>query len=178
MFDMTGNSLAGLGSPFPVTTGAFTSDVTPPTVTDVVINVNRSIVIVNFDEPVNVSSIAYDSMFALGVSAFGGASTTFHRLRGGSTASSNGLQVVIGLTEDDLNVIKRETGVWSDNTTAYVGVRSSFITDMNDNAVVESVTLASVFVEDVTSPELVSFDLDMNSGVLSMTFSETVNVSS
>ena len=93
--------------------------------------------------------------------------------------STNGPQLRLFLTSDDLNAIKQNTSLYTLMANAYLNLETGFIVDMNDNPSVSvSGHQAVNFTADATSPRLTSFDFDLNTGELSLTFSETVNASS
>lgn len=91
-------------------------------------------------------------------------------------------EVTIVLTTSDLDEIKRLSGLAATRNTTYIYLSSSAITDMFDNPIVSieppNAVLVDNFVDDFTSPVLLSFDFDADSGTLVLTFSETVNSSS
>ena len=98
------------------------------------------------------------------------------------TFSPNGTVIIISIGSDDLNEIKRLFDLATDPYNTFISLPDSAIQDMNDNSLVpvteEDPLMADVVVPDITNPELENFSLDLNEGILSMTFSETVNVSS
>jgi len=101
-------------------------------------------------------------------------------LTGGSTQSPNGLMVVIVMTRDDLNRIKRIENLLVSSDTSYLSIQSNLIRDMNNNPVIPIPTTdalqISTFSNDTTQPQIVGFDLDMNRGILSVYFLETINI--
>jgi len=85
------------------------------------------------------------------------------------------------MTVDDLNVIKQRLMLLRSQESSFISIPPGLVSDLNENPVVEIVgsnaLQASFFVNDMTRPELLTFDLDMNTGILSLYFSETVQVS-
>ena len=88
----------------------------------------------------------------------------------------------LSLSNEDINYIKRNINLGTNTSNTFMSITSSTIFDMNRNRVVvvnrNDALQASSVVPDVTSPVLERFDLDMNSGVMTLIFSETVNVRS
>ena len=86
------------------------------------------------------------------------------------------------LSVEDVNYIKRNINLGTNTSNTFLSITSSTIFDMNRNRAVEvnrnNALQASSVVPDVTSPVLESFDLNMNSGVMTLVFSETVNARS
>lgn len=101
-------------------------------------------------------------------------------MSGGSTQSLNGLSVVIDVTRDDLNEIKRIEDLLIDQDTSYLSVQSHFIKDMNRNNVTTLLPDRPLpinnYTNDTTRPQIVTFDLDMNEGILAIYFLETVDI--
>ena len=156
----------------------FTEDVTRPQLLQFSANLNLGTITLNFDEPVNVSSLATPGITLLNDRA-GPTSLT---LTGGNTTSENGLQIVINLSVDDLNEIKRLESLYVDLESSYIAIEPFTVSDMNGNPVVEissaNALNASSFVNDTTRPRLLAFDLDLNSNIMTFEFVETVNTSS
>jgi len=104
-----------------------------------------------------------------------------YTLTGGSSNSTNGLQITIILTADDLNAIKRDEQLFTSADTAFLSIESSSVADMNGNPVAAiqpaEALQATVFINDTTPPFLLGFDLNMNQGILLLIFPETVDIS-
>ena len=86
------------------------------------------------------------------------------------------------LSRSDLNTIKRHTDFGTEVNNSFLSFSARFVSDMSGNSVVpipnSAAQVVRRFTPDTTDPELESFSLNLASGVLSLTFSETVNVSS
>ena len=156
----------------------FTSDMTRPNLLTFTANLNHGTLTLNFDEPVNTST--FDPTGITLASTMGGSSTL--PLTGGNTTSYNGLQVVVNLSDDDLNDIKVLESLYTDSDNVYISLEPSTIADMNGNPVnavfLSDALNATSFINDTTSPILLAFDLDFNSDILTLEFAETVNTSS
>ena len=87
------------------------------------------------------------------------------------------------LTSQDLNEIKRlddlATCIQSNNS--YLSAPYGFVNDTSENPALEipetDALRASEFRQDMIPPMVTGFDIDMNSGLLTIYFSETVNSS-
>ena len=105
-----------------------------------------------------------------------------HCLTDGYTSSLDGLQIIVGIKDIDRNNIKQNEYIFVDLVSSGLAFDGSLIKDMNDNLVVNiSVTKplsASLFVLDDIRPHVMSFTFNVNSGMLSITFDETVRISS
>ena len=163
-------------SPFQATT--FTPDTTPPELLSFMVDMNNGLLSLVFNEPVNVSSISYDS-FILRSSNTNATDALFYLLTGGTTNSRNGRFVILNITESDLNDIKKIENLFDDIINSYLRFDYDAIRDMAGNSItsldVTEALLASDFIEDMTRPSLVSFDLNMDDEVLTLHFRETVD---
>ena len=142
--------------------------------------IDRTLIFV-FDEPVNSStlvpsSVILQSLFTLS------ASESSHRLIYGFITETDLTSVTIQLSLEDLYAIQEDATLCTGRGSCYVRLESGFISDLagNTNQVITDTFPGFVvtdFIMDVTDPSLDSFDLDLNSGVLSLTFSEPVRSS-
>ena len=178
----------------------FWPDQTSPELQSFMVNMNDGSLTLMFDEPVDVNTISYEAFTlhslqyqqvmpdnmtnatdALMLEMQLNENYTNFTLSGGYTNSSNNLQITFYFTEDDLNEIKRDELLFTSLNTSYITISSTAISDMASNPVKpidrEDALDASFFVADMTEPILTNFSLDMNTGLLLITFSETVDVS-
>ncbi len=149
----------------------------PPILESFTVNMTGGVFLLNFNEPVQALSLIYQRIL-LQNTPFDN-HTDSYRLSGGRTPSENGKQVVLVLTFRDLNAIKAHTELYTSINTTYITMENGTIRDMvnNPSAPVQGLQ-ASMYMDDITDPYLSTFDIDMNSGKLFLTFSETVDVSS
>lgn len=157
----------------------YTADTTPPELLQFTVNLNLGLLSFIFDEPVNVSSISFNS-FTLQSENSG--SFDSYQLTDGATNSSNGRFIELYVTDFDLNMIKRRENLFVSGATSFLSFMSDAIRDMADNGIIgrsssEAIPTTS-FTEDTTRPLLLFFDLDMNDEVLTLYFSETVDYTS
>ena len=105
-----------------------------------------------------------------------------YQLTGGSTSSPNGYETVIRLIQNDLNAIKRRTGLSTSINDTFISIAAELISDVAGQPVSPIITSMSFpagnFTEDTTPPTLADFILNVNDGTLELMFSETVNISS
>jgi len=144
------------------------------------VNLNSGILTLNFDEPIDIASMNL-TLLTLQAAQMRGTGVEKVTLTGGEATTSDGLQVLVNMTVDDLNVIKQRLMLLRSQESSFISIPPRLVSDLNENPVVEIVgsnaLQASFFVNDMTRPELLTFDLDMNTGILSLYFSETVQVS-
>ena len=94
-------------------------------------------------------------------------------------SASNGSTIfTVQLYDTDWDTLKYYTNLAVNQNSTNLVVGSSTATDMAGNKVERITTSYAMkcasFTEDTTNPELVSFDLDMDTGVMSLTFTESM----
>jgi len=155
----------------------------PPTLVDFSLDMNIGLLQLVFDETVNVSSLL-TSGISLRSARLGGTSYTLTETS--FSESENDFFLTINISVSDLNNIKLDRSLAQSSSDTYLSITSdtSTIRDMNNNPVTAIPTFLALQVQDsnyqpdMTSPNLVSYHLDMDEGILYLTFDETVDVSS
>jgi hypothetical protein len=172
--DTANNAIAVRPSTDAIAPRLFTPDTTSPTLVDFALNMNTGVITLFFSETVNGSSINVEGVtFAAAVGGAGVSLTTSSP----EAAYSDSLSITLSLA--DLNELKRVTGLCTAAETTFMIISSSALVDMNNNNVTAVASQSTTnYTADGTNPTLVSFALDMNVNVLTMSFSETVNASS
>jgi hypothetical protein len=172
--DTANNAIAVRPSTDAIAPRLFTPDTTSPTLVDFALNMNTGVITLFFSETVNGSSINVEGVtFAAAVGGAGVSLTTSFP----EAAYSDSLSITLSLA--DLNELKRVTGLCTAAETTFMIISSSALVDMNNNNVTAVASQSTTnYTADGTNPTLVSFALDMNVNVLTMSFSETVNASS
>ena len=108
------------------------------------------------------------------------ASVSFQMLSNSSLVLNNGPSVMLelSLSTDDLNAVKEDLSLAVSLSTSFVSLQSGFARDFEGREVVEvppSLALqAALYTEDLTKPAMQSFSLDVDAGLLEMSFSEPV----
>ena len=159
-----------------VAVSSFIPDITPPELLSFVFDLNERIIVLNFNDIINASSfnasaITLQSSEARQV-------MQWHTLTRSSTSSPDDLQIIVHLSVNDLNVIESIPTLCTEIQNCFITLAQSVATDLSGNPVVpipdDSALSATLFVRD-TSPELNFWDLDLNQGSVTLTFSETVD---
>ena len=96
----------------------------------------------------------------------------------GGMISKNSELVSFNLSAPDLNRIKLISNLCVDVNSCYIQLNDNTISDMNSNQLTPISLQLFSFTPDTTKPRLISFSLNLNFSILSLSFSETVNVSS
>jgi hypothetical protein len=158
------------------TLSAFNADTKAPELTSFDVDMDQGLLNMNFSEAVRISTL--EETFITIQDAATATASAEYKLTGGATLSTqNGVHVRVNLTLDDLNNIKGKAMATSASNT-YMRFVGGMITDMNGNNITAKsnggAIGAAAYQGDVTKPKLNSFNLNMNSGVLELLFSETV----
>jgi hypothetical protein len=150
-------------------------DTVQPKLVSFLFDLDEGLVVLNFDEAIQINSVN-SSLFSF-INAPNG-SVIFNPSEFIINSTTNSPQLKLLLTTDDLNAIKLNTSLYTAMFDAYLNLLDGFVIDMNNNSLIPISNIQAVnFTADFTSPKLVSFDFDLNTGELHLTFSETVNAS-
>ena len=88
--------------------------------------------------------------------------------------------ITLDLLFDDLDALKIMMSLAQDENSTYLSATNTTVFDMVDLELVEipfeNGLMACIHLEDATAPRLTNFSLDLNSGLLTFTFDETVLV--
>lgn len=155
-------------------------DVTNPSLDSFVLNVNQGFLLLMFSETVdiftfNISEVSLQSQEDSSVS---------YQLHTPDNIfpSDADYTFSLSLNNEDINYIKRNINLGTNTSNTFLSVTSSAVIDLNRNRVEaigrNNALQAFSVVPDITSPVLESFDLDMDDGVMTLRFSETVNARS
>ena len=180
--DTSGNNIAAVSPDSARNVDTFTSDTSSPSLLSFTFDLNTGRLFLTFDDVMNNSPGPVDATEIIfnGVSD-GSDSDNQYELTGGTTNSPNGYVTVINLTNSDLNEIKKRTDLATDIDNTYISIRAELIRDVANLPVTPIVNADSKqafnVTKDTTQPELLQFNLDVNTGRLTFVFSETVNVS-
>ena len=152
----------------------FTEDSTSPFLLSYELDLTDEEIRFVFDETVNINSFDVSQLSLIGVD------NTSYALTGGEiNATQNDTAFTLVLTTFDLNEIKKIEQLATSANNTFAQFNASLLVDMNANYVEPGDGIAlSMFIEDSVDPVLMSYHLDMNFGLLHLTFSETVRASS
>lgn len=143
---------------------------------------DRFSVLLYFSEPIDSSSIVATSISFQSQRVFNINTTANLTLSGGNTSSSDGKLIIVNIPNTDLNSIKGLPLLLSSINDSFITITPSLCRDIAGNEVVEIARsfslIASNFIRDNVKPRLMNWGLDMDTGILDLSFSETVNFSS
>ena len=177
MADLGRNSINAIPAPgIELIAGNFVADQLGPELLTFTFDLNAGLLSITFDEVVDIFS-TQQSSFVLLNEASGSQRV---RLSGGRVISDNFTTLSITLTDSDLNAVKALRGLATEVDDTFIALDSTAISDVASNpAMVVSVMAPEVvsgFTNDTTQPELLQFKIEIDSGNITFTFSETVNV--
>ena len=158
-------------------------DLRRPMLVDFEFDLNQGLITLNFSETVQAGSIVLTDFALQSTRQLDNTTNVTYSLTGGQVLSSDGPVIVIQLSDFDLNELKLlpDLASGAENTSAntFLTLLSTAVRDSNDNAIHEisssEALEAAVFISDITPPNLLGFDLDLNVGVITLNFSEAVN---
>ena len=181
--DMNKNSVEDVPFDNATKVSLFVNDTTSPGLVSFDLDMNLGMLSMTFDETVNVSSFSVQQIVIQHDDySFMASMTLWYPLDGGTISTNDSTIVDIMLDVNDLNEIKRLTSVATSENNTYIRITSGLVRDMNTNPVEEIINGRALqvtrFTPDMISPEIVEYHLDMDTGMLHLTFSETVNASS
>jgi len=103
-----------------------------------------------------------------------------YTLSGGLVITNNAPLQVYQLSFDDANLIRNFSNLVVSPETTFLTVLEDAVRDMNDNPIIgeSGLEVNENFVNDFVRPNLTDFHLDLNTGLLILTFTETVDASS
>ncbi|XP_062518522.1 uncharacterized protein LOC134193700 [Corticium candelabrum] len=177
--DLARNDLIGISASDVIQVSQFTNDSTSPELLHFDVDMDARTLTLEFLETVRASTITPSAVTIQSVRNATMVTPLSHTLEGGRGSVADSTIVVLYLSDEDVNALNRIRGLATSMWDSYLVVTSTMIADMNDNFVepIESTSGLRVrmFTQDVTRPSLVSFDLNMDSGNLTMTFDEVIN---
>lgn len=179
--DMTGNWLFGTSTPVPV--GQFTPDSIAPSLVAYDLDMNASTLRLSFSEPMNAASFNQSCLTLQGQSlAVPGDGTIVPALTSSMLVATVDASAVLVLSIDAADRAKIQTvarACKSANTTFLVAT-SCMATDVSGNALQPQFPglPVALYTRDSTPPRFLAFTLDMNTGLLTLTFSEPMQPTS
>ena len=167
--DLSGNPSLAVG-PIPATD--VTPDSSPATAVDFSLDMNIGQVVLTFSDVVDVSTLRSGEIF---IQDDATSAISMHGLSGTSSSANSNI-IVIDLDPDNLISLKYQLlgGVATDINSTYLTIRAHAIDDLTGLDII-AVTdgngiIANNYIKDTTPPLLDDFDLDMDTGMIFLTF--------
>ncbi|CAI8014680.1 hypothetical protein GBAR_LOCUS9168 [Geodia barretti] len=154
----------------------FTSDTTRPELTGFILDLDDGVVTLNFSEAVNGVTLVTTGITLRSTNS---SNATYYSLTGGYFQRSEQDFLEVAVTDFDLDNIKALLDLGTTENNTYLDLADASVEDTSGNPVVnvssEAALEATNVIPDETRPALITFHLDMNSGNLTLSFSETVS---
>ena len=179
VLDMSGNSVVAIPRHNPLSASLFIEDYSSPVLLSFSFDLDAGSLLLSFDEPVNASSFNVSGFSFVSEASSSDATLT---LTGSVIIPVDSAVFVVILSVLDLNAIKAISNLATSFSNTFLTATKYSVSDFNGN-LLEPITPTSAlqvldFTVDATQPSLVSWELDLNTGALSLIFDETVNSSS
>ena len=180
LVDIAGNVFQDIQVSNAIQAEAFAPDTAPPTAASFdLFNIDNGSFIITFNEPVDTNTVNFHMITLLNTPS----GSRRYTLSGGSaqTLNANKLSLLISLSRNDRIQLKLISGLAVSYTTTYIFLAEGMVLDTagNANQAVHAVQLSqSGYVPDTSFASLISFSLDLNIGVLTLTFDDVINASS
>ena len=157
---------------------AFTRDSIKPVLTGIVFDLGNARMIFQFSEPVRPTSVVYTNVRIQSSTSSIANSRTL--IDAGGTVTTSGNNATLYLFKEDVQYIVLTAGLANSLDTTFVSFSSNTAADFAGNTVpaisASSALQVTMYVPDTVNPWIVAFDLNMNSGLLTLQFSESVRV--
>ncbi len=178
--DPGGNAVVPIPSNNAQQVSGFTADAVSPKLVSFTLDLNQRLLSLTFDETINSGSFRIVDVVLQDRSSFPIQAVQFSSRS--TTDSTDGTIFNIQISNDDFNEITAAFSLGTMETNTYIALPAGTVLDMNNNPSIEvpseNALQISDHTADTTRPTLTDFDLDLNVGILTLTFSESVNVSS
>ncbi len=183
--DTVGNRVVSIAVGSVQGAAAFTPDSTSPRLVSWDLDMNAGTISLLFDETVDfeTAQVTAVTLVPQADSTATPASQRRHTLSGSSTAAGqDGTGFTVVLSSSDLNALKLIEGLADNRATAYLAHSAQLVQDVSGNSVVVRTAgqglQAASFLADSTAPQVLSFDLSMDTGALTLHMSEVVRAAS
>ena len=176
--DTFGNPNIEIPFQTPLAVDSFTTDLLSPILYVFDLDLNVGMLNLTFNEPVNISSF---NPMQITFQSAPDSSATMLTLTGASSIELRNLTVLVGLSANDIDMLAELEDLATAVNTTYLSFTAELVTDMYGNSVEPVTTDLAIQVrnlqmfQDPVPPEIVSFSIDLNSGFLSLSFSEEVS---
>ena len=179
--DTSGNVAQNIPSSQALQASAFNMDLSQPQVVSFEqYNNDEGSLILRFNEPIDIDSFSAPELTLFSEAIL---QSSHFTLTGGTPMyhTSDGLSVSLTLTSMNLRSIKMNTGLCTSRDNTYITISSSAVTDRQGNPV-QPLLLpfqlgANGYIPDITPAFLSEYSLDLDTGFISLLFSDVMNFS-
>ena len=145
------------------------------------LDLNTGILALTFSEAINISTLNPNLFFIQSTPATAN-TNEYYQLNDSTTSNSTGaadtVQIFLGVM--DLNNIKANSLIATSSRTTYLWFLQGAVYDQSGNPIVSNGNAVRVaaYIDDSTPPTLNHFTVNMGTGIITLTFSESVDVAS
>ena len=180
--DMAGTSLVPISVDDALRASDHMEDINPPALVNFTLDLNTGFLRLTFNETVVTSSFNFTSA-VLQSDAMRDSETAFLRLQNGTLISPAFSPIVeFYLSSADQNILNADNRIALSEQNTFIVIDEGIVIDTRGYLSVpilsSSALQAAMFFIDGTRPTLIGFDLDLDSNVLTLSFSELVTASS
>ena len=162
-------------------TGQYILDLSEASLQSFSLDMNLGQIMLTFNDVISAASVDVTTLMIQNNRMLSDASYTLTLSSLSTVISSSSNVITIMIQGNDLNTLKLNLNLATNNSNTFISFPSGFASSLEGNEVIAVSMNNSVgvrtFTTDMTRPQLSSFDLDMNLGVLTLTFNEPVLVS-
>ena len=159
--------------------GVYINDSTSPRVISFTLSMNGKIVI-GLDEIVDGQTFRPEYIIIEGIDNSTGYEGDVYVLQSSSVMPVDTRRLEIILSDEDLNGFKANQRIATSHRTTYLAINGYAVMDITGNPIelisLEQARIVDTYIADTVNPNLVSFNLNMNDGILMLNFSEAVDV--
>jgi hypothetical protein len=145
------------------------------------LDMNLQTVVLTFSETMKASTLLGPQLTFYSTPATQGATPTVYPLTGGTVSTVNSHMLTLTMSPTDFNALQLLESLATSKEDTYLAL-TAVAQDMNTQTLTEILPAvakqAATFAEDEKAATLVDFDLDLTAEVLTLVFSETMDVSS
>ena len=153
----------------------FTADTTPPTLTNYVVSLSDNTMTLTFSETIDIASLNVDQLTLHNARP----ATASNILTTSTKPSASTSTVMLTLSTADVNEIQRQS-ICATQATCFLSYPATMVQDRTGNAIA-AIAVASAIgaglphtADDRFQPELVSWEINMSTDTLTLSFNETV----
>ena len=179
--DYQGNDVLPITDGKALRVATYIADTTSPELVEAVLDLNDGALNLTFSEPININTVVLSDIAIQNEENATNGTLSLVLTQGVTDVSFDALTITIKLNRDDVHQIRIQDSFGTDSSNSFVSLLAGSVQDFFTNGIVEVSPMdafpITAIVPDMTGPLLLEFDLDLNTGVLNLTFSETINAS-
>ena len=182
--DLFGNPLQQIVPTQALQAAEFVGDIIAPRLVEYSLDLNMGALILSFSETVNISNFRASQVTLQSVSnsSLPDAITLALSAEGNVVPNTSASAFTYFLDNTDLNFLKERPLIGNDSNDTFLSLTSLTISDMVGNSVIaissETALQTADHIVDLSPPTVSSVSFDLNTGTLSLSFSESVLASS